>query len=152
MRQVVARSSYPARPTSEPVPSLPAGALRSFGSAPASPPPWQPQDEHARALREALIGLEHLVAARDEARAVVVEHDERIRAAVARLHAAGASWGQIGAALGITRQGARQRFDAIARATYRTQDSRAAATTPRQIATPPGAAPTPTKSCTDARE
>ncbi len=41
------------------------------------------------------------------------EVDGRIEAAVTDAHRAGLSWGVIGAQLGMTRQGARQRFDQI---------------------------------------
>jgi len=50
--------------------------------------------------------LRAAVAARREA-------DGRIEAAVTDAHRAGLSWGVIGAQLGMTRQGARQRFDQI---------------------------------------
>jgi hypothetical protein len=66
--------------------------------------------QHSDALREALSRLEELAARRAEMRAVVVRHDEQIRSAVAHLRVDGASWSQIGTALGISRQGARQRF------------------------------------------
>jgi hypothetical protein len=39
--------------------------------------------------------------------------DVRIEAAVREAHQRGMSWGLIGAQLGMTRQGARQRFDRI---------------------------------------
>lgn len=83
---------------------------------------------HARALRDAMERLKQLATARDDARAVVVEHDEQIRVAVAHLRVDGASWAQIGRALGISRQGARQRFDATARAAHRTREVRARST------------------------
>lgn len=41
--------------------------------------------------------------------------ERRIEAAVLRAHRSGASWGVIGAQLGITRQGARQRFESLTR-------------------------------------
>ncbi len=50
--------------------------------------------------------LRAAVAARREA-------DGRIEAAVNDAHRSGLSWGVIGAQLGMTRQGARQRFDQI---------------------------------------
>lgn len=74
----------------------------------------------AAALRQ----LVKLVTEREAARRALVAHDERIRASVARLRLDGANWGQIGGALGISRQGARQRFDLAARATRRTRDIR----------------------------
>ncbi len=152
MRQVVARPSYQPRATSEPVAPLPTIARRPVGHVPATPPRRQPYGEHPRALCEALVALGNLAVARDEARRVVIEHDERIRAAVARLHVAGASWGQIGTALGISRQGARQRFGVTGRATRRTRDDRAATTASRRITTPPEAARTPTTGDTAMRE
>ena len=85
-------SGQPARSAYEPSPEL----LRRI--------------QRADALREALSRLEELAARRAEARAVVVRHDEEIRAAVAHLRVDGASWSQVGAALGISRQGARQQF------------------------------------------
>ena len=39
--------------------------------------------------------------------------DSRIEAAAIRAHREGASWGVIGAQLGMTRQGARQRFERL---------------------------------------
>ncbi len=105
--------------------------LPAFGPIPAVPPQWQHSVELARALREALIVLGQLAAAREETRRVVVEHDAHIRSAVARLRVAGASWGQIGAALGISRQGARQRFDVTAHAARRSREDRAGANAPR---------------------
>ncbi|WP_378102890.1 hypothetical protein [Cellulomonas sp. T2.31MG-18] len=68
--------------------------------------------QHADPLREGLTRLKDLAARRAEARTVVVRHDEQIRSAVAHLRVDGASWSQIGTALGISRQGARQRFSA----------------------------------------
>jgi hypothetical protein len=41
------------------------------------------------------------------------EADSRIEAAALRAHRDGASWGVIGAQLGMTRQGARQRFERL---------------------------------------
>ena len=55
---------------------------------------------------DALAELRAAAAARREA-------DSRIEAAALRAHRAGASWGVIGAQLGITRQGARQRFEGL---------------------------------------
>lgn len=57
-----------------------------------------------------LAHLEHLAAARTGARRAVDELDEEIEVAVAHLRVDGAGWVQIGRALGISRQGARQRF------------------------------------------
>ena len=44
------------------------------------------------------------------------EADSRIEAAALRAHRDGASWGVIGAQLGMTRQGARQRFERLTNA------------------------------------
>ena len=41
------------------------------------------------------------------------EADARIEAAALAAHRAGLSWGAIGAQLGMTRQGARQRFERL---------------------------------------
>ena len=61
-------------------------------------------------VTNALPQLEELAAARAEARRVVEGLDEEIEVAVEHLRVDGASWVQIGRALGISRQGARQRF------------------------------------------
>lgn len=45
------------------------------------------------------------------AAAALREADSRIEAAALQAHRDGASWGIIGAQLGMTRQGARQRFE-----------------------------------------
>jgi hypothetical protein len=55
---------------------------------------------------DALEELRAAAAARREA-------DSRIEAAALQAHRAGASWGVIGAQLGMTRQGARQRFEPL---------------------------------------
>ena len=55
---------------------------------------------------DALAELRAAAAARREA-------DSRIEAAALRAHRDGASWGVIGAQLGMTRQGARQRFERL---------------------------------------
>ena len=47
------------------------------------------------------------------AAAIRREADSRIEAAALSAHRAGASWGVIGAQLGMTRQGARQRFERL---------------------------------------
>ncbi len=57
---------------------------------------------------DALEELRAAAAARREA-------DSRIEAAALRAHRDGASWGVIGAQLGMTRQGARQRFEPLSR-------------------------------------
>jgi hypothetical protein len=57
---------------------------------------------------EALAELRAAAAARREA-------DSRIEAAALQAHRDGASWGVIGAQLGMTRQGARQRFEPLTR-------------------------------------
>ena len=41
------------------------------------------------------------------------EAESRIEAAALKAHRAGVSWGVIGAQLGMTRQGARQRFERL---------------------------------------
>jgi hypothetical protein len=62
--------------------------------------------DHTVIGREALAELRAAAAARREA-------DSRIEAAALRAHRDGASWGVIGAQLGMTRQGARQRFERL---------------------------------------
>ena len=57
---------------------------------------------------DALAELRAAAAARRDA-------DSRIEAAALRAHRDGASWGVIGAQLGMTRQGARQRFEPLTR-------------------------------------
>ena len=64
----------------------------------------------AARVTDALARLEELAAARTEARRVVDGLDAEIGVAVAHLRVDGASWAQVGRALGISRQGARQRF------------------------------------------
>jgi uncharacterized protein YigA (DUF484 family) len=61
-------------------------------------------------VTDALAHLRELAAARAEARRVVDGLDEEVEVAVAHLRVDGASWAQVGRALGISRQGARQRF------------------------------------------
>ena len=61
-------------------------------------------------VTDALPRLEELAAALADARRVVEGLDEEIEVAVDHLRVDGASWVQIGRALGISRQGARQRF------------------------------------------
>lgn len=61
-------------------------------------------------VTKALPRLEELAVARAEARRVVEGLDDEIEVAVEHLRVDGASWVQIGRALGISRQGARQRF------------------------------------------
>lgn len=64
----------------------------------------------AARVTDALVRLEELAAARAEARRVVDGLDVEVDVAVAHLRIDGASWAQVGRALGISRQGARQRF------------------------------------------
>ena len=64
-------------------------------------------------VTKALPQLEELGAARAEARRVVEGLDEEIEVAVEHLRVDGASWVQIGRVLGISRQGARQRFGRV---------------------------------------
>lgn len=64
----------------------------------------------AARVTDALAGLRELAAARAEARRVVDGLAEEVEVAVAHLRVDGASWAQVGRALGISRQGARQRF------------------------------------------
>lgn len=64
----------------------------------------------AARVTDALARLGELAAARAEARRVVDGLDAEVEVAVAHLRVDGASWAQVGRALGISRQGARQRF------------------------------------------
>ena len=64
----------------------------------------------AARVTDALACLRELAAARTEARRVVDGLDAEVEVAVAHLRVDGASWAQVGRALGISRQGARQRF------------------------------------------
>lgn len=61
-------------------------------------------DDYAVTGSDVLAELRAAAAARREA-------DSRIEAAALRAHRDGVSWGVIGAQLGMTRQGARQRFE-----------------------------------------
>ena len=65
-----------------------------------------PDDSYV-AQQDALIELRAAAAARRDA-------ESRIEAAALRAHRDGASWGVIGTQLGMTRQGARQRFERLA--------------------------------------
>ena len=99
--------------------------------------------ERAQALRTALERLQQLAVARDETRALVMGHESQIRSAVDHLRLDGATWGQIGQALGITRQGARQRFHVAARTAHRAQPARPRSTSSREDATPSDRSVTP---------
>lgn len=65
-----------------------------------------PDDEYSITDAATLRELRAAAAARREA-------DARIEAAALAAHRAGLSWGTIGAQLGMTRQGARQRFERL---------------------------------------
>ncbi len=122
-RKVVARSSY-ARSTATVPTTAPSNTAlqvesRHFTSyRPESGQIAAPTLLDVRALRAGLRALAELAMVRDEARRLVVGHDDQIRTAVGHLRVDGASWGQIGVALGISRQGARQRFDPAVRAAH----------------------------------
>jgi len=62
--------------------------------------------DYAVTRPNALLELRAAAAARREA-------ESRIEAAALQAHREGASWGVIGAQLGMTRQGARQRFEKL---------------------------------------
>jgi len=79
---------------------------RAFDVVPDPERTWRAAVRVTKALPQ----LEELAAARAEARRVVGGLDEEIEVAVEHLRVDGASWVQIGRALGISRQGARQRF------------------------------------------
>jgi hypothetical protein len=63
-------------------------------------------DDYVVTRSGALVELRAAAAARREA-------DSKVEAAALRAHRDGASWGVIGAQLGMTRQGARQRFERL---------------------------------------
>ncbi len=63
-------------------------------------------DDYVVVQSDALSELRAAAAARREA-------DSRIEAAALQAHRDGASWGVIGTQLGMTRQGARQRFERL---------------------------------------
>lgn len=63
-------------------------------------------DDYVVAGQDALAELRAAVSARREA-------ESRIEAAALQAHREGASWGVIGSQLGMTRQGARQRFERL---------------------------------------
>ncbi len=65
-----------------------------------------PADTYVVTGHDALAELRAAAAARREA-------ESRIEAAALRAHRDGASWGLIGTQLGMTRQGARQRFEPL---------------------------------------
>jgi len=113
-----------------PAPAPPAGA--AFGVGTRLRVPTGPQAPQARVdgaidlvsdperawraavrVTKALPRLEELAAARAEARRLVEGLDDEIEVAVVHLRVDGASWVQIGRALGISRQGARQRFGRV---------------------------------------
>ncbi|MCG2798011.1 MAG: hypothetical protein L6367_05660 [Cellulomonas sp.] len=122
-------------------PSTSSGAAFGIGVGPRAPTgqeapavgrdgvvgPVQEYDVAWRAaarVTHALAHLRELAAARTEARRVVDELDEEVAVAVAHLRVDGASWAQVGRALGISRQGARQRFGEASGAHRIRQDSR----------------------------
>ncbi|WP_222594327.1 hypothetical protein [Actinotalea fermentans] len=78
----------------------------------------------AARVTDALADLRELAAARAEARRVVDGLEEEVEIAVAHLRVDGASWAQVGRALGISRQGARQRFGDVSGAHGIRQDPR----------------------------
>jgi hypothetical protein len=82
--------------------------------------PRELTDAEAEALVEAFdAGSDYVVTEADtlaELRAAAAARraaESRIEAAALRAHRDGASWGVIGAQLGMTRQGARQRFEPL---------------------------------------
>lgn len=72
----------------------------------------EPEERWRRADRVAagIAQLEELVAARAALRRELAVLDDSISTGVAHLRVDGATWVQVGRALGISRQGARQRF------------------------------------------
>lgn len=74
------------------------------------PPEW---DQERRARGRVDVGIEELQRLRAEratARSVVARLDDEIAATVRHVRVDGANWAQVGRALGISRQGARQVF------------------------------------------
>ncbi len=67
-----------------------------------------PDDSYVVTEQDALMELRAAAAARRDA-------ESRIEAAALRAHRDGASWGIIGTQLGMTRQGARQRFERLSK-------------------------------------
>lgn len=84
--------------------------------------PAELTDDDAAAIVEAFDDVpadRYVVTGEDaltELRAAAAAHrdaESRIEAAALRAHRSGASWGVIGSQLGMTRQGARQRFERL---------------------------------------
>lgn len=127
---VVARPAMDARTTESSPPWQPFASFRT-----GTPVQSQPFDVEANPLIDALGAFVQLVEEREDAYRAVVVCDERIRAAVARLRLDGATWVQIGGALGVSRQGARQRFGTATSAADRTRPiHRQRNPTPRVVA------------------
>lgn len=147
-RKVVARSSY-ARSTATVPTTAPSNIALQVESRhltsyrPESGQIAAPTLVDVRALQAGLRALAELATVRDEAWRVVVGHDDEIRSAVVHLRVDGASWGQIGVVLGISRQGARQRFDPATRAAHRSRPIHARSTDLADDVTPPAARRTP---------
>lgn len=147
-RKVVARSSY-ARSADTVATTAPSNIARQV--EPRHFVSYRPESARrdattyvdVRALEAGLSALAELAAVRDEARRVVVGHDDEVRTAVVHLRVDGASWGQIGTALGISRQGARQRFDRAARAAHRSRPIHARSTDLADDVAPPAERRTP---------
>jgi len=147
-RKVVARSSFAragdASPTITPSGFAKAPEPRRFVSyTPESSQSAERRFTDVQELRAGLHALTQLARERDDARRLVLGHEEQIRSAVAHLRVDGASWAQIGAALGVSRQGARQRFDPAARAAHRSRQFHARSTGLADDATPAAARRTP---------
>ena len=97
-------------PRHGPVPSTTARPrLAARPSADRSAMTAQAPARQPRGPREC-VELSRLAAERDEVREVLAAADAAIAKEVHRERRAGASWGDIGQALGVSRQGARQRF------------------------------------------
>jgi hypothetical protein len=79
---------------------------RELSDAEAIVDEFDAADDYVVTGSDALAELRAAAAARRVA-------DSRIEAAPLRAHRDGASWGVIGAQLGVTRQGARQRFERL---------------------------------------
>lgn len=81
-------------------------AVQLAAGVAVGPGAWSTLDRR----NDGLVRLEELVAMRDEARGAVVRLEEEVGVVVAHLRVDEVSWAQIGRVLGVTRQGARQRY------------------------------------------
>lgn len=83
---------------------------RTAPGAEGRPPNAAPTPARRTPRGREFMELSRLAAGRDELRDRLAEAEAAIVAEVRRERRAGTSWGDVGRALGMTRQGARQRF------------------------------------------